>query len=84
LDTSLDPKRPWGLDTEIPVFSLCLERGTAPQRKWLVYVYSPLGKHGKVNLTIPNYRDIEVDAIPLGNFYLVQEKSKRVKLLVAD
>jgi len=82
LDTSLDPKWPWSLNTEIPVFSLCLEMGTAPQREWLVYANSPLGKFGKVKLTIPNYQDIEVDTIPSGNYFLVQEKSKTIKRLV--
>ena len=84
LDTSLDPKRPWSLNTEIPVFSLCLEKGVTPQREWLVYLHSPLGKHDKVKLTIPNYRDIEVDSNPSGNYYLVQEKSKTVKPLIAE
>ena len=84
LDTSLDPKKPWGSDTKIPVFSLCLVKGTAPQREWLVYVHSPLSKLDKVKLTVPNYQDIEVDTIPSGNYYLVQEKSNTIKQLVED
>ncbi|MDD5034077.1 MAG: hypothetical protein PHE55_04900 [Methylococcaceae bacterium] len=82
LDTSVDPKWPWNLQTEIPVFSLCLEIGTAPKREWLVYVHSPLGKREKVKITVPNYENIEVNVAPSGNYYFVREEDKTTKLVV--
>lgn len=82
LDTNLDSQWPWGLQTEIPVFSLCLEKGTAPNREWLVYAHSPLGNKSTVTVTIPNYGNITVDTEPSGNYYLVSEKNKTAKPVI--
>jgi hypothetical protein len=79
LDTSLDPKRPWELGTPIPVFSLALVKGNAPQRQWLVYAHSPLGPRQGVQITIPGYRAVTVNVSIGGSFYLIDEKGQRVQ-----
>jgi hypothetical protein len=79
LDTSLDPKRPWELGTQIPVYSLALVKGSAPQRQWLVYAHSPLGPRQGVQINIPNYRAVTVNVSVGGSFYLADEKSQRVR-----
>jgi len=73
LGTNLDPKRPWKLDTEIPVFSLARVLGAKPNRQWLVYARSPLADRKKVKITIPRYETITVDVPIAGAFYDVQE-----------
>lgn len=73
LDTSVDPERPWTLETELPVFSLALTRGQAPNREWLVYAHSPLENHQDVKVTLPGYRDVTISATVGGSFLLVDE-----------
>lgn len=73
LDTSLDPARPWSLDTALPVFSLALMQGKAPDRQWLVYAHSPLGDRQAVGVTIPGYQQIAIDVPVAGAFYRVDE-----------
>jgi hypothetical protein len=79
LDTSLDPPRPWGLDTELPVFSLALVLGKAPERRWLVYAHAPLGGRQNVSITIPEYGRMRINVAVAGSFYLVDEKSHRAQ-----
>jgi hypothetical protein len=79
LDTSLDPKRPWELGTPLPVFSLALSRGAAPQREWLVYAHAPLGARQNVQVTIPEYRAVTLSVAVGGSFYLVDERTGRVQ-----
>ncbi len=81
LDTSLDPPRPWKLDTEIPVYSLALVDGTEGNRRWLVYAESPLEDRKNVQITVPEYGKITVDVPVAGAFYVVNEKSKKVTTL---
>ncbi len=78
LDTSLDPARPWQLETPLPVFALALTQGKAPQRQWLVYAHAPLEARKQVTIHIPDYRAIKVDVSVGGSFYLVDEKWQRV------
>ena len=78
LDTSLDPPRPWQLDTPLPVYALALTQGKAPQRQWLVYAHAPLGEQKQVTIRVPDYRAIKVDVSLGGAFYLVDEKWQRV------
>ena len=80
LDTDRDPRRPWGLDTEIPVYSLALERGSGRERQWLVYAHAPLARADvPVTVTIPGYGPAKVSASLGGSFSLVTEKGKRVE-----
>lgn len=88
LDTDLDPERPWGLRTEIPVFALALVlREEAPaldrspaMHRWLVYAHSPLEDRQRVRIRIPGYYDesIEVDVPVEGAFYILDEESGEV------
>ncbi len=55
------------------MFSLALVLGQAPQRQWLIYAYAPREDRRQVRLTIPNARDVLVDATVGGAFYLVDE-----------
>jgi hypothetical protein len=79
LDTSLDPKRPWELGTQLPVFSLALTKGGAPRREWLVYAHAPLGPRPGVQVTIPDYRPVMINVAVGGSFYLVEEQGGRVQ-----
>lgn len=81
LDTSLDPRRPWTLQTEIPVFALALEIGKTPAREWLVYTHAPLGTQTNVDVTIPNYGRVRVDPTPAGSYYHVREAGRTVNKL---
>ncbi len=78
LDTSLDPPRPWQPQTDIPVFSLALARGETGSRRWLVYAHAPLADRKKVDISIPDYGEVTVDAPRAGAFYLIDEKTGRV------
>ncbi|MBW3597583.1 MAG: hypothetical protein KY475_09945 [Planctomycetes bacterium] len=79
LDTNLDPPRPWDLSTKLPVISLALVQGEAPQRRWLLYAHSPLEDRREVQITIPGYRDVKVEVLRRGVFYLVDEQTGDVK-----
>jgi hypothetical protein len=81
LDTDADPARPWSLSTELPVFSLALVLGQAPNRKWLVYAHAPRGARTDVTLTLPEYGPLTVDVSVAGSFYLVHEKDNSVRTL---
>ncbi|HEX8523169.1 MAG TPA: hypothetical protein VF669_13005 [Tepidisphaeraceae bacterium] len=73
LDTTLDPPRPWALETEIPVFSLALVKGRAPRRQWLVYAHSPLRDRQGVEVTVPGYGNTKIDVTQDGVFHLLDE-----------
>lgn len=78
LDANVNPPRPWKLTTELPVFSLSLVMGKAPTRSWLVYSHAPLGERRGVQLTLPEYGPIQVDATVAGSFHVVDEQTKLV------
>jgi hypothetical protein len=78
LDTSLDPPRPWTLQTNLPVFSLALVRGEKGARRWLLYAHSPLADRAGVRITVPDGRQVTVDVPRAGAFYLVGEASGKV------
>lgn len=82
LDTNLDPKRPWRLETVMPIFSLALVIGDHPQREWLIYVYAPLGSTQSVNITIPNYQSVTIPPPAEWSFYHLIEKTGGLDLLV--
>jgi len=81
LDTNLDPKRPWKLTTEIPVFSITLAKGMAPNKEWLVYAYSPLANRSNVVLNIPEYGPIKVNCDPGGDYFVVKQKGRSLEQL---
>lgn len=76
LNTGIDPKPPWDLKTEIPVFSLALVKGKAPEREWLVYVQSPRGGLSGVRLSIPDCCEITAPSSQAGRYYRVKESDK--------
>jgi hypothetical protein len=78
LDTNLDAERPWGMNTNIPVFSMALARGNEGSRRWLVYAHSPLEDRRGVEITLPGHGPITVDVPRAGAFYVVEEKTGKV------
>lgn len=79
LDTSLDPPRPWKLDTQLPVFALALVKGAAPQRQWLIYGHAPAEDRKDVQISIPGFRAVTVNISVGGSFYRADEKTGRVQ-----
>lgn len=77
LDTSADPPRPWELTTRMPVFTLARVIGAKPRREWLLYAHAPMGDRKGVEVAIPDYRAVTIDAALGGSFYLVDEASGR-------
>ena len=73
LSTNLDKPKPWTLKTEIPVFVLALELGKAPERKWLIYAFSPITNVEKLVVEIPNYKKLSISASRKGDYYVVTE-----------
>lgn len=75
LDTSLDhPALTWeNRHATLPVFALALVQGKAPARQWLVYAHAPLGDRRSVEVTIPEYKPVTIDALRGGSFYLIDE-----------
>ncbi len=81
LDTNLDAEWPWGLETEIPIFSLALVRGQKPAREWLIYAHAPLESYSDVEITIPQFGEITVDVSRRGSFYVVSETDGSVRAI---
>ena len=79
LDTSLDAPRPWSQKTDIPVFGLALVQGNKGTRRWLLFAHSPLGDRGSVSITIPEYGPVTVDVPRAGAFWIVEEKTGRIR-----
>jgi len=79
LDTSVDPPHPFSASTELPVWSLALTLGRPPRREWLVYAHAPMGDRHQVEIQIPAYRKVTVDAPVAGAFYLVHENQAQVE-----
>jgi len=79
LDASVNPRFPWDVVTEIPVFALALVKGAPPAREWLVYAHSPLSDRKNVRLTLPNYGVINVDVAVAGSFFVANEKTRTVE-----
>jgi hypothetical protein len=78
LDTSLDPPRPWNLNTELKVFSLALMMGQPGSRTWLIYAHSPLGDRDSVSINIPEFKHVTMSVKVGGTFALVDEQSGSV------
>jgi hypothetical protein len=75
LDSDLNPKRPWSLDTPIRVYSLALEIGKAPQREWLIYAFAPLDADIKTTVRISDGPAVTAHASRNGCFSLLHEQS---------
>ena len=81
LDTSLDPERPWEMQTNIPVFSLALVLGETGKRRWLVYAHSPLEDRREVEIALPEFGEVTIDVPRAGVFYVVGERGKDISRL---
>lgn len=79
LDTDLDAPRPWDPQTDIPVFSLALVRGTAGHRRWLLYAHSPLQDRRSVKITLPEFGQLSIDVPRGGTFCLVEEQGNKIR-----
>ncbi len=75
LTTNLDPPQPWGLTDVVPVFVLARVMGTAPQRTWLLYAFSPNQDRAGVVVTIPGVGNTTIGATVAGSFYIVPEST---------
>jgi hypothetical protein len=75
LDTNLDPKRPWNIDTELPVWALAMVQGEEGSRRWLVFAQAPLGDQPRVVVTVPSRGPVTVRATPRGCYFVVDESS---------
>lgn len=60
-------------NVEIPVFSMSLIKGEAPNREWLVYTYSPKQDRTGITVTVPEFGDILVNPRQIGSFYHLKE-----------
>ncbi len=81
LDTSVMPERPWKLETEIPVFSLALRLGEAPNRSWLLYAHAPLRAYDDITITIPDWKEVKVNVPREGAFYEIRESDDSIHLI---
>jgi len=81
LDTSLDPPRPWNLNTELKIFSLALVMGQTGSRTWLIYAHAPLGDRDNVTIDIPEFKQVTMSVKVDGTFAIVDEKSGSVHQL---
>lgn len=79
LDTNLDPERPWGQKTNLPVFSLALVLGKQGSRRWLLYAHSPLKDRKAVGIRIPDFGMVSVDVPRSGAFYVINEGTGDVR-----
>jgi hypothetical protein len=74
LDTTVDPPHPYtDYHLHLPVISLALVLGAAPNRQWLIYAHAPMGAQSTVGITIPGYTQVFVDVPVAGAFYIVAE-----------
>lgn len=76
LSSDLDPPRPWNLTTPIPLFSLALERGEAPEREWLVVACSPLNERLAATVVVPGFGEARIAAAPAGTYFIIRERDR--------
>ena len=84
LENDVNPKRPWDDLSEISVWSFALVKGEAPNREWLLYAQAPDGDMKDVTVTIPEYKDVMVDATQMGSFYVLKEGGEDVSAVETD
>ncbi|HEV7406701.1 MAG TPA: LamG-like jellyroll fold domain-containing protein [Chthoniobacteraceae bacterium] len=93
LSTNLDTQKPWKVsgwdnadydekDVVFPVFSIARVINEKPKRQWLVYAHSPLQARNHVQITVPEYGDIDVSVSQSGSFFLLTEGSKTVQTVL--
>jgi len=60
-------------DASRPVWAFALEKGVTPNREWLVYLQSPEENLSDITVSIPNFKNVNLDATQEGNFYTLSE-----------
>ncbi len=82
LKTNIEPVGNWSLTTQLRAFVLGRVRGTAPAREWLLYGFAPvelpIGSPKTVQVTLPGFGNVTIDAGLEGRFYLVKEATGQV------
>lgn len=73
LDAAANPPRPWELATPLRVFSIALELGEKPRRRWLIYAFCPQDAAVDTEVQIPGATRQRVQALRGGSFTLVNE-----------
>ncbi len=76
LRTNFDAKRPWNVNTVIPVFAIAYKLNEPTGQEWLVYCFSPLGDQQNVQIEIPGYKSVEVKSKVEGKFYHITSDGK--------
>jgi len=85
LNADINPKRPWDIKhTELKLFSMALVLGTAPEREWLVYVFSPRTGQLATQIQLPGFGKLKLDDIPLWAFYCVSEATGHKKIIMSS
>jgi len=57
------------------VWAFTLKKGVAPNREWLIYIQSPEENLTDITVTVPDFKDISLDATQEGNFYTLIEST---------
>jgi hypothetical protein len=78
LTTDLDSPPPWNNTNLLPASALAYVLGSAPNRRWLLYIFSPEGSLTGVKVTIPGYKTVALRSTVAGSFYLINEWSDSV------
>jgi|GEM_PF-2344422 len=85
LKTNIEPTGTWSLTTQLRAFVLGRVRGAAPSREWLLYAFAPvelpIGASKNVQVTLPGYGIVTIDATLGGRFYLVKEATGQVTVV---
>jgi len=66
---------------EIPVFSLALSKGEAPNREWLLFAHSPKQNRTGEGITVnlPGFGNVPVDPTQEGIFYHIKESDRSIE-----
>lgn len=68
---------------KLRVMAIALRRGSAPDRRWLVYAHAPLGAVAGSQVTIPDFGPVTLDYVPQsGSFFEVRESGGAVSALL--
>jgi len=75
LDCDANAPWPWTLKTQVNVWAFAHVLGEKPDRRWLVYTFSPLATLKGVSVTLPGYTAVKLSAAPRGLYHMVNEKT---------
>lgn len=81
LNSSMDAQGPWTQNTSVKIWAIALKTGDAPNRKWLVYMYSTDSDIKSVDLEIPDYKKIALKPNVSGSYFLIDEAGQSAQEL---